>query len=353
MERNMDKKIYMSIIFGSILLNSMSNACTVWGAINPNELLIAKNRDFYPGNQKFEIIDNKGKFNFFGLYGDNQYDNVYTIKMGINEKGLTVFMTFASTIPINQRKAKIPYYQVMENILANYSSVDSITKNSHTLFENSTPINYIFADRNKAAICEIGLENNFKCSTYIRSNTTQKSTFAQTNHYIIAGLEQYNLTPRINQQTSYYRYDQINKLMNNSANNLTFKQFINFSFNTEATNDNPSVEFDASYRNTYQDNSIFRTFNSHPDRKNKNHLNSDQNVSTMIVSLPMEKNRPIELYLRKINEIKDINDKNFTQNIKYSEAITTLNNALNSLASIKFIDKVCARNINSKVCINI
>ena len=348
----MRKKMYRVIILSSTLLSSMSNACTVWGAITPNELIIAKNRDFYPGNQKFETIHNKGKYNFFGLYGDNEYDNVYTIKMGINETGLTVFMTFASTLPIDQREAKIPYYKVMENILGNFSSVDSISNNSQALFKDSTPINYIFADRNKAIICEIGLENNFKCSPYLRSNDSRTITFAQTNHYILTGLEQYNLTPKINQQTSYYRYDKINELMKNNLDALTFKQFINFSFNTEATNDNPPAEFDTDYSNTYQDNSIFRTFNSHPDRRNKKHQNSDQNVSTMIVKLPVEKNKPIELYLRKINDVKDTDDKSFIQNIKYSEATTTLSDAINHTDSIKYTEKACIRNINSSYCIN-
>ena len=78
--------------------------------------------------------------------------------MGVNQTGLVVFMTFASTIPSNQRVAKIPYYVVMEKILGNYHSVDSIHKDSKKLFQDSTPINYIFADRTKAMICEIGLK---------------------------------------------------------------------------------------------------------------------------------------------------------------------------------------------------
>lgn len=347
----MRKKSYM-LVLSSILFSVMSNACTVWGVIKPNELLIAKNRDFYPGNQKFEARHNKGKYSFFGLYGDNQYNNIYNIKMGINEAGLTVFMTFASTIPINQRGAKIPYYEVMEKILSNYNNVDSIVKDSRTLFKDSTPINYIFADRNKAVICEIALENNFKCSPYIRNNNARTITFAQTNHYIIAGLKQYNITPKINQQTSYYRYDKINELMKDNLDSLTFKRSINFSFNTEARNDNPLPGFDTSYDNTYQDNSIFRTFNSHPDRRNKNHQNSDQNVSTMIIKLPINKNNPVELYLRKINDVKDMDDKNFTQSIQYSEATTTLNNALNRPNSIKYVNKLCVRNIHSKFCMS-
>ncbi|MFO0319795.1 MAG: carcinine hydrolase/isopenicillin-N N-acyltransferase family protein, partial [Neisseriaceae bacterium] len=336
-------------ILCSILLIPVSNACTVWGAVTPNELLIAKNRDFYPGNQNFKVIKKKHKYSFLGLYGDNEYDNNYVIKMGINETGLTVFMTFASSVPLKQRTAKVPYYKVMENILKNYNNIDKVYNDSKELFKDSTPINYIFADRNKAMICEIGLNNEYRCIKYSRNNY-KVIPFAQTNHYLHVDLAKYNFTPRVNQQSSYYRYFKIRELMESNLNSLSFEKFINFSFNTEASNDNPLAKFDLGYNNTYQENSIFRTFNSHPDRKDKLHKNSDQGVSTMIVSIPINK-KPIKVYLRIINSINDLNDKNFTQKIKYSEAITTLNHAINYPNAIKYNNKVCIRDKNTKTCL--
>ena len=49
------------------------------GSIAENQILIAKNRDFYPGNQKFITVNN-AHYKFFGLYGDNQYDKKYILK---------------------------------------------------------------------------------------------------------------------------------------------------------------------------------------------------------------------------------------------------------------------------------
>jgi len=345
------KKIFIAIILNVILINSPF-ACTVWGAITPSELFIAKNRDFHPGDQKFITISHKNKYKFFGLYADNEYDNHYIIKMGINEKGLVVFMTFASTIPRDQRVAKIPYSQVMENILENYKTVDDINKDSKLLFQDSTPINYIFADRNKALLCEIGLNNNYKCESYSRSSG-KVTIFSQTNHYIFPELKRYNLTPAEDQKTSYFRLSKINELMTSHLEELTLDQFINFSFNTVATNDNPLSNFDEGYDNTYQDNSIFRTFNSHPDRKDKTHPNSDRGVSSMIVKLPYNKNEPnepIELYLRIINGITDFNNENYTQNINYSAANTTLEKAIKNPGSIKYIQKSCRRDKQSSSC---
>ncbi len=342
-------RIYTAILLSTLFISS-SQACTVWGVITPEKVLIAKNRDFYPGNQKFIAVANKGKYKFFGLYGDNQYDNNYTIKMGINETGLTVFMTFASSIPLKQRAARIPYYKVMENILGNYNNVDAVQKDSKRLFQDSTPINYVFVDRSSAMICEIGLKNDYKCEVYARDANKKAITFAQTNHYILQGMEQYNLVPVADQQTSYYRLNKINALMKNNFSNLTLDQFIKFSFNTQAANDNPLAKFDAGYENTYQDNGIFRTFNSHPDRKNKTHPNSDQGVSTMMVEISNNKYMPIRLYLRKVDSITDSQDKPFTQQIKYTDVTTTLDRAIYKPDSINYVKKTCKRDVNSVSC---
>ncbi len=343
------KKIFVMSIFTLIWVNA-SPACTVWGTIADDQVLIAKNRDYYPGNQKF-ITMNNSHYKFFGLYGDNQYDGKYTIKMGVNQTGLVVFMTFASTIPSKQRSAKIPYYQVMEKILGNYRSIDAINNDSKTLFKDSTPINYIFADRTKTMICEIGLKQDYQCKNYSKRSDTPV-TFAQTNHYILPEMEKYNLTPFINQQTSYVRFNKIDELMQKSIPQLSFAKFIDFSFNTEAGNDNPLAEFDQGYTNTYQDNSIFRTFNSHPDRRNHQAPSSDQGVSTMIVELPRNTQYPVNLYLRIINNIKDSKDPVFTQNVSYTEAITVLDTAINNPGAITYLKKYCQRNINSKSCLN-
>lgn len=322
-------------------------ACTVWGAITPHNVLLGKNRDFYPGNQKFLTVAKKDKYKFFALYGDNQYDRQYVIKMGVNEKGLAVFMTFASTIPAAKREAKTPYFKVMENILENYSSTNDIFKNSQKLFYDSTPINYIFADRKSIMLCEIGLNNVYACKTTQRSNQHKITFMAQTNHYILPSMQRYNLTDPNDQQTSYLRFARINHLMLSHLSQLSFHYFIEFSFDTKAPNDYPPAKFDNDFKNTYQDNSIFRTFNSHPDRRNPQQANSDQAVSSMIVEIPRDQKKPIRLYLRIINKMTDLNDKNFTQTIDYIDAQTTLKQALAYPESISFKQKTLKRNILS------
>ena len=340
------------LVLSFCLSMSTSHACTIWGAIKSNEILIAKNRDFYPGNQEFRVVQAQHKYAFFGLYGDNEYDKHYKLKMGVNEKGLVVFMTFASTIPDAQRHVKISYDQVMEKILQDYQDIDSIYKNKEKLFHDSTPINYVFSDRNKAMICEIGLENHYQCQLYTREKN-KIVTFVQTNHYILNHLVQYNITPIINQQTSYRRLIRINALMKNNIKHLDFQHWVDFSLNMEATNDDPVTPFDTGYNNTYQDNSIFRTFNSHPDRKEHKHKNSDQNVSNMIVELPKDKTSPIKLYLRIIDKITDLKGEQDAQNIQYTMAITTLETAIQHSDNINYQKKTCVRNKTSIQCTNL
>lgn len=362
---------FLFLFILNILLLKNSQACTVWGAVMPNEVLIAKNRDFYSENQKFAAKCNKGKYKFFGLYTENQkhlheFNSIQkkaflnskprssaklTLKMGINEVGLVVFTTAASTVPITKRHSTTKHYkQPMTIILENYATVAEIAKNTRLLFQGAKPINYIFADRNEAMVCEIGLNDNYKCDEYIRKDQTKPVIFAQTNHYVFAGLEQYNSTPIINQQTSYERFNTITELLKNNLTNLNFDQFINFSFNTQAKNDDPPAKFDQGYANTYQDNSIFRTFNSYPDRRNKNHPHSERSISAMIIELPKDINEPIKLYLRMINSVTDLNDKNYSQNIKYTAAVANLDQAINNPGAIKFEQKSCKRDINSKFC---
>ena len=163
----------------------------------------------------------------------------------------------------------------------------------------------------------------------------------------------YNLTDPVNQQTSYLRLHKINSLMQKYIDQLSFDEFIRFSFNTEAENDNPLAQFDRSYKNTYQDNSIFRTFNSHPDRKNPDHPNSDQAVSSMIVDIPQNTNKPIKLYLRIINKITDFNDSHYRQKVEYVEAYTTLQKIFSASTAISYVQKACERDKNSPQCYEI
>ncbi len=122
-------------------------------------------------------------------------------------------------------------------------------------------------------------------------------------------------------------------------------------FITESKNDSPLAEFDSGHENTYQDNSVFRTFNNHPDIRNHKHPNSDQGVSTMILDLPKNEQEPINLYLRIIDNIKDEKDAVFTQRVSYVEATVLLDTAIKNPGAITYLKKSCLRNIHSKLCI--
>src|SRR5471030_571437 len=98
----MIRKIVIAVLLVCALGASSSQACTAWGAITPHELLIAKNRDFFPGKQSFSTTST-GKYKFFGLHATQASDNSDPVRMGINEKGVVVLITFASTIPIEMR----------------------------------------------------------------------------------------------------------------------------------------------------------------------------------------------------------------------------------------------------------
>ncbi|MCD6039345.1 MAG: hypothetical protein K0S27_745 [Gammaproteobacteria bacterium] len=340
-------------IFFAILLNfiflTISQGCTVWGAITPTEILIAKNRDFYPRREEFITVSNKNKYKFFGLYAHEQ-NNKYAIKMGVNSAGLVAFVTNASSIPFSQRNSQVELHNRMHYILENFDNVEAINEKSATLFKGGGARNYIFADRQKALLCEIGLHDDYKCELYSRKNSEKPIIFAQTNHYILPELKKYNILPFVKQQTSYLRFNKITNLLENNLSTLTLSKFIRFSFNTEAKNSNPLPRFEAGYENTYQDNSIFRTLNVHPDIRNKANPNSEQGVSAMIVQLPADKSKPITLYLRIINDITNLNDKKYTQEVQYIEATTTLDEAINNSASINYVAKSCRRDIYSHYC---
>ncbi len=70
----------------------------------------------------------------------------------------------------------------------------------------------------------------------------------------------------------------------------------------------------------------------------------------MIVELPEDKSKPIILYLRIINDITNLNDKKYTQDVQYVEAMTTLDDAINNPASINYVLKSCRRDIYSQFC---
>ncbi|MFB9156794.1 carcinine hydrolase/isopenicillin-N N-acyltransferase family protein [Chromobacterium violaceum] len=77
------------------------DACTLWGAAGTASMegsLLAKNRDWKPDHaQSLRLLHPEHGYAYLGLYADNGSEP--GIKAGVNQKGLAVVATEASSLP--------------------------------------------------------------------------------------------------------------------------------------------------------------------------------------------------------------------------------------------------------------
>lgn len=187
-------------------------ACTLFAGngdkIKDGGSIIVKNRDYAPSEQKF-VLSSKGKYKFYGLYAKS--GKKWSLKCGVNEKGLAVVSASASAIPKAERNiAKI---SVMPTLLSSCDSVEEALKQKH-LFIN--PQFFMLADKNEIAYVEVGL-NGYTI------NRKQNDTLGHTNHY----LQSTENNKKISASSST-RYKRITELLN-SKSKYTLKDFIKFS----------------------------------------------------------------------------------------------------------------------------
>ena len=198
-----------------------SFACTGWAAINPNgDVLIAKNRDAIPTEQYVMVKHaKKDPYSFIGLYalGKNQKKQ---LRAGINEKNLVATSLTATVVPSSMKKNG---KSVMSKILARYSSVQKISDDKETLFNNVHPMFYMFADNKNIAYVEIAPDHKF---SFVMQD---KGILAHTNHYLTPNLSAYNIKTY---PSSHKRLDKMNNLLKQKLDNYTFADFKNYSEDT-------------------------------------------------------------------------------------------------------------------------
>jgi len=254
----MHKKLIAAASILTLALPALSQACTLYGATGPTFVqgggtLVSKNRDWTPASQTLKYVAPAHGYRYLGLFtGPNYKFNA----AGVNEKGLYVAMSTASSVPKAER-SQIKAYRSPDGLRGNEyllrHTANVLEALSHTeIFKE--PVNYILADNHMVAFVEV-----FPDGTHSVRLTTN-GTLSHTNHYVTAEGMPFNKKIGLSSQT---RYNRINTLLGTTTQPLTLADFITFSTDQDAG----------------PDNSIFRT-GSKPE--------GTQTLANFIVYLPPE-----------------------------------------------------------------
>lgn len=104
-------RIFTTLLLFSFLLISFSTSvlgCTIFAVIGEDwakndSTFIIKNRDWRPEKQELRVIENSGKFSFLGIFGEAPWEpEGWWTTSGINEKGLAVVISAASSVPATE-----------------------------------------------------------------------------------------------------------------------------------------------------------------------------------------------------------------------------------------------------------
>lgn len=217
----------LTFVFSIAMLISTSlEACTLFASsgdsVENGGTIIAKNRDFEPQNQKVCLVTS-GKIPYYGLFSEDGKGK-WSVKAGVNEKGLVVVSAMSSCIPGKQRHA-MPSKPFMSNALKNYATVAEFLEHKNELLG---PRFIMVADAEEIACIEVGAEG--KLSITRKAN----GLLAHTNHYLASELQANNI--RIT-ESSLVRYDRIKALLQNSQKPLNLDHFIDMG---QDMNDGPN-----------------------------------------------------------------------------------------------------------------
>lgn len=187
-----------------LTLNSSAFACTAFGSISENSVIIAKNRDNNPDHQIIIVYSQPNKLKYLAL---SRQDIPTFVSAGVNESGLAVYNEV-----VTEHAIKTPIdYDLSKDILQNYSNVDAVISDLAKLVKsNPTPVFYQVADKNKAINLEIGKDGQYSYQVYTSEN------FAHTNSYIDKNLvKNFIYTDKIKARItdSDTRYTRINELL--------------------------------------------------------------------------------------------------------------------------------------------
>ncbi|MDR3414162.1 MAG: carcinine hydrolase/isopenicillin-N N-acyltransferase family protein [Formivibrio sp.] len=194
-------------------------ASTIWAAAGDDAnggTLLAKNRDGKSDHRQILIHSKPGEgFSWFGLYSTGKEDP--GLNAGVNEKGLSIVSTAASSIPAKQRVRQPGKHSVISQILSRFASVDELAANADHVFSGSRAVSLLVADHQQVLMAEIGLGGEFVF------HTVDKGTLAHTNHYLNKDLAVFNTAPN---PGSLVRLARINVLLKKTASPYTLSEFI-------------------------------------------------------------------------------------------------------------------------------
>ncbi len=220
------------MIAGCLTFSSSAFACTLFSATGNSVVgggsLIVKNRDFKPEPQMLKVVREDGNA-FYGLYAMTG-PNKWSLKGGVNSKGLVVVSATASSIPKAQRQG-MPTKAYIKGTLKNCSSVAEALSNRDNFV---TPQFLMLADKNEIAYVEVAGPGNINVER--RTN----GCLTHTNHYLASEFSYLNGNAVA---SSHARYARINDLVNAGNGPYALDDFVRIS---QDQNDGP-------------DNSIWRT----------------------------------------------------------------------------------------------
>lgn len=218
-------RLFAAILFLSFLtINFSATAlgCTLfavtgdgWG--KNGSTFIVKNRDWRPEKQELRLVEIPDKLSYVGIFGEAPWEpEGWWTTSGINEKGLVVVISAASSLPATEETMKLWVPGgVVAPLLANCSSVDEALKQDQWL---TYPQNLLLADDKEIALVEISPtgEKNIK--------RTSKGYLAHTNHY----LENPEWNLRTLTLSSVMRQERIEELLQNGKKPYDLKELLVF-----------------------------------------------------------------------------------------------------------------------------
>lgn len=208
---------FLTINFSATVLGCTLFAVTGDGWAKKGSTFIVKNRDWRPEKQELRVVQTPGKLSYVGIFGEAPWEpEGWWTTSGINEKGLVVVISAASSVPATEETKNLWVPGgVVAPLLANCSSVDEALKQDQWL---TYPQNLLLADDKEIALVEISPtgEKNIK--------RTSKGYLAHTNHYLE--------NPKRNLRTptlgSVMRQERIEDLLQNGKKPYDLKDLLAF-----------------------------------------------------------------------------------------------------------------------------
>ena len=224
--------MFLLILVLALILALPCSACTLYSAageaVEGGGTLIVKNRDYRPQIQKIRKVRD-GKYKYLGLFNQRS-DGKWTLRSGVNEKGLAAVTAMASCLPKAERQRGLRK-TILSYVLKNCASVEEALGAKERFFG---PKFVMLADAKEIAIIEIGQDGQYTIER------KQNGTLAHTNYYLEPKFQ--NLNMRVG-ESSKERYKRITKLLDEGQKPYTLEQFYEFSQDKNAGSDNSIWRF--------------------------------------------------------------------------------------------------------------